>query len=263
MDQFVQMLSSFLRPRQETKSIAFSNYQASEVEALEDTDFQTFRNEIVKLLTASKAEQRKGAISPSKNSISNSIRGQCNFYICATDFSPSTATSISCKEIHLNHPRDSDASKSVNQPAQQRQVATKEQHPPREQPTSLIVFDNQQARPSRLLTFTLTLRKHHQLPLLQAKKINTTCKAFQAFFTPRSRFHHTTHNNKLPLFQPPPHSKSISRNQPSLSLLCSKLILNSSSCRTTTLVYNQSFSIPLLSSIKRSFLGPPESSKNN
>ena len=64
MDQFAQMktmLSSFLRPRKETTRTAFCNYLASEVEALEDRDFQTFRNEAVKLLSdiQSRAEEKE------------------------------------------------------------------------------------------------------------------------------------------------------------------------------------------------------------
>ena len=50
MDQFAQMkimLSSFLGPSLETTRTAFCNYLASEVEALEDRDFQTFRNKDV------------------------------------------------------------------------------------------------------------------------------------------------------------------------------------------------------------------------
>ena len=47
MDQFAQMktmLSSFLGLRQESTRIAFCNYLTSEVEVLEERDFQTFRN---------------------------------------------------------------------------------------------------------------------------------------------------------------------------------------------------------------------------
>ena len=63
MDQFSQMrtiLSSFLRQKQETTKTAFCNYLASEVEALGDKDFQTFRNEAVKLISSiqSRAEER-------------------------------------------------------------------------------------------------------------------------------------------------------------------------------------------------------------
>ena len=63
MDQFTQMitmLSSFLGQKQETTThTVFCNYLASEVEGLDERDFQTFRNEAVKLLSTiqSKAEE--------------------------------------------------------------------------------------------------------------------------------------------------------------------------------------------------------------
>ena len=55
MDQFAlmsTMLPSFLRPMEETTRTAVCNYLASEVVGLEDKDFQTFRNEAVKLLSS-------------------------------------------------------------------------------------------------------------------------------------------------------------------------------------------------------------------
>ena len=46
------MLSPFLRQKQETTThTGFCNYLASEVEGLEEKDFQTFRNEAVELLS--------------------------------------------------------------------------------------------------------------------------------------------------------------------------------------------------------------------
>ena len=54
MDPFIRMktmLSSFLGPRQDTITAAFCNYLASEVDALEERDFQTLRNQAVKLLS--------------------------------------------------------------------------------------------------------------------------------------------------------------------------------------------------------------------
>ena len=64
MDQFAQMktmLSSFVGPGQETTRTAFCIYLASEVEALENRDFQTSRNKAVKLLSSiqSKADERR------------------------------------------------------------------------------------------------------------------------------------------------------------------------------------------------------------
>ena len=70
MDQFAQMrtmLSSFIGPKQETTRTAFCNYLASEVEALEDKDFQRFKNEAVKY-SKQHAEQsiRKEPSAPAK-----------------------------------------------------------------------------------------------------------------------------------------------------------------------------------------------------
>ena len=63
MDKFVQMkimLSVFLGPRQESTRTAFCNCLTSELEALEGSGFQTFRNEAVKLLSGmqSKSDER-------------------------------------------------------------------------------------------------------------------------------------------------------------------------------------------------------------
>ena len=52
------------------------------------------------------------------------------------------------------------------QPAQQIQVATKGQLQHIGQPTSFLVVDDQQARPTRQLTLTLTLVKHFKPPLV-------------------------------------------------------------------------------------------------
>ena len=52
MDKFAQMktmLTLFLGPRQETITKTFCNYLASEVKKLEESDFQTFINETIKL----------------------------------------------------------------------------------------------------------------------------------------------------------------------------------------------------------------------
>ena len=133
------MLSSFLGPRQETIRTAFCNYLASEMEILEDRDFQRFRNEAVKLLSG-------------------------------------IQSMAECKGIHPNHPRGSDASKPGHPTSSAEPSGIKGQLQPRGQPTSFIV-DHQQAGPSRPLTFTLTPAKHfnpHQLPPPQAKKVNTT-----------------------------------------------------------------------------------------
>ena len=84
---------------------------------------------------------------------------KCNFNVCATDIS--TATSSAEREYILTIPETQMPASQVIQPAQQSQVATKgQQQQTRGQPTSFLVIDNQQAVPSRPLTFTLMLMKH-------------------------------------------------------------------------------------------------------
>ena len=53
------MLSSFVMQKQEKTFTAFCNYLVSEMEGLEEKDFQTFRSDTVKLLSSiqSKAEE--------------------------------------------------------------------------------------------------------------------------------------------------------------------------------------------------------------
>ena len=111
---------------------------------------------------------------------------------------------------------------------QQSQVANKGQQPPRGQPTSFIVFDNQQAGPSRLVTFTLTSIKHFNPPSVASatgEESQHNISGLSGFFenlqsvmtyrlTSHSCFHHPT-NNKLPLLQPQLYCKNISSNQPS------------------------------------------------
>ena len=113
--QFVEMrimLSSFLGQKQKTTRTAFCNYLASEVEVLEDKGFQTFRNEAVKLLSSiqTRADEREPSAPPA-TSTDTFTKLKCNFNICATNISTTTATSTSCTGIHVNHPRDSDAFK--------------------------------------------------------------------------------------------------------------------------------------------------------
>ena len=113
MDQFTQMrnmLLLFLGQKQETSYTAFCNNLALEVEGLDEKDFQTFKNEAVSFLAAFKAEQKNMVISPTATDSFTKLK--CNFNICASDISLATAASSSCKGLHLNHPRDSEACKS-------------------------------------------------------------------------------------------------------------------------------------------------------
>ena len=102
MNQLAQMktmLSSFLGPRQETTRTAFCNYLASEVEALEDKDVQTFRNETVKLLSSIQSRADERNCDPSTSA-------QMQFqYLCHRHFHSHSIQH--CQGIHLNHPRDS------------------------------------------------------------------------------------------------------------------------------------------------------------
>ena len=119
MKQLAQMktvLSSFLRPKQETTRTTFCSYLVSEEEDLGDTDFQTLRNESVKLSSSiqSRAEERTHQPQhPQQPTLSSS----------------SSATSI---YVLLTFQQ----SLQVIQPAQQSQVAPREQQQPRGQPTS-------------------------------------------------------------------------------------------------------------------------------
>ena len=48
---------------------------------------------------------------PTATAPDNFTKLKLNFNICATDISTATAARTSCKGIHLNHPRDTDAFK--------------------------------------------------------------------------------------------------------------------------------------------------------
>ena len=108
MDQFAQMqsiLSSFLRLREETARTPFCNYLAPDVEALEDRDFQTFRNKAVKLLGGiqSRAEERTyQPLPPHQHTLSRSS---------SATFTTAIATSTRWSGKHLNYSRDSDITK--------------------------------------------------------------------------------------------------------------------------------------------------------
>ena len=178
---------------------------------------------------------------------------------------------------------------------QQSQVATKEQQQPRGQLTSFLVVDDQQAGPTRLLTFTMTPKKHFNPPSVASatgEESQHNILGLSSFFGNLQSVMSYQQINTPQLFSPPDlhqpaaspitartsaatsaasaslqsstavfttrpastshlsnHSKNISSNQCSLSLLCSHPMPNSNSSRTTTLYYNRSFSGPLLSNI--------------
>ena len=97
----------FLGSRQETFRTDFCNHQTSEVEALEERDFQMFRNEAVKLLSGiySRAEE---TVSPSNLHFVGApmpLPPMCH------RLSAATATKTRCQEIHLDCSRNPDTSK--------------------------------------------------------------------------------------------------------------------------------------------------------
>ena len=79
MDQFTQiktmvtMLSSFLGQKQETTTCAaFCNYLSSEVEGIEEKDFQTFKNKAVKLLSNIQSRAKECGRQPQQQTLSRS-----------------------------------------------------------------------------------------------------------------------------------------------------------------------------------------------
>ena len=112
----------------------------------------------------------------------------------------------------------------IIQPAQQGQVTPREQQLPRGQPTSFIVVDNQQSRPSRPLTFTLTLMKHFNPPSIASstgEESSHNISGCSIFFwnlqsvmsycqITTSQSFSPSAPHQLPLLQPPPCSKNSS-----------------------------------------------------
>ena len=164
------------------------------------------------------------------------------------------------REYILTIPETQMPASQVIQPAQQSQVAAKgQQQQSRGQPTSLPVVKHQQAGPSRQLSFTLTLTKQFKPPSVasgtgEERQHNTSglsglfgnlpsVLSYQQINTPQP----FSPPDTLSLFQPP--MCSYSSSQPSLSLLHSQPMPNSSSSRNTALVSSWSFPGPMLSNI--------------
>ena len=59
--QIKTILTFFLDPRQETPQTALCNYLATEVENLDERNFQTFRNEIMKFLSGVQNQSQESA----------------------------------------------------------------------------------------------------------------------------------------------------------------------------------------------------------
>ena len=130
------------------------------VHSSEDRDFQTFINKAVKLLTSiqSKAEDRGHQPQQSQQHTLSRSSSAASTFVTHTFEQPQESTPAA-REYIITIPETQMPARQAIQTAQQTQVATKGQQQPRGQPTSFLVVDNQQAGPSRLLTFTLTLTK--------------------------------------------------------------------------------------------------------
>ena len=167
MNHFTQirtMLSSFVGQKQETTGTAYCNHPASEVEGLKDTDFQTFRNEAVKLLSSipSRAQGRgRQPQQPQQQTLSQDLVQLQHLYHRHFNSHSNQPQG----EYILTIPETQMLATQVIQTSQQSQVATKGQkQQSRGHLTSFLVIDNQQAGPSRPLTFTLTLTKQFNPP---------------------------------------------------------------------------------------------------
>ena len=120
------MLSSCLRQKQKTTRTAFSNYLASEVEGLEEKDFQTFRNEAVKLLSniQSRAEECGRQVQqPQQQTFSRSSSTISTFVLHT--FQQPQQPAPAAREYILTIPEMHTS--QVILPAQQSQVVTKGQ----------------------------------------------------------------------------------------------------------------------------------------
>ena len=143
MDQFTQMrtmLSSFLGQKQETTTCtAFCNYLASEVEELEEKEFQTFINEVVKLLSKHAKQGRRTWSAATETDTFMKLSATARFL-------PQTfqQTAPAAKEYILIIPETQMPSSQVIEPALQSQVVIKgQQQQSPGQPTSFLVIDDQ------------------------------------------------------------------------------------------------------------------------
>ena len=182
------------------------------------------------------------------------MKFKCNCNICAIDISKSTTTSTSCKGIHLNHPTDSDASKPghPNRPAEPSGHQKGQQQQSRGQSISFVVADNQQAEPSRPLTFTLTpMNQFNPLSVVSAPDAEShdSISGLSGFFwnLPSTFFGNILSVLSYQQIGTPQLTGCLSSNHHRTA--AAKQQPNSSSSRTTALASNQSFSGPHLSNI--------------
>ena len=190
-------------------------------------------------------QPQQHTLSRSSCTTSTFVSHLCN--IC--DVSTIAAASTSYKGIHLNNPRDSEACKPDHltrsaEPRGNERTAAQS----RGQLTFFLVVDNQQAGPSRPLTFTLMPKKHFNSPSsATGEEYQHNISGLSSFFgnlqsvmsyqqiDNHSFFHKMTCQDQPPLLQPPLPSLN-------LILLRSQATSNSSRSRTTAFASNQSFS---------------------
>ena len=107
MDQFTQMrsmVSLFLGQKQETTThTVFCNYLGSEVEGLEDRDFQTFRNEAVKLLSNIQSKAEEHGRQPQHQTLSRSSSTASTFV--THTFQQPQQQAPAAREYISRHPR--------------------------------------------------------------------------------------------------------------------------------------------------------------
>ena len=129
MDQFTwmsTMLSLFLREKQEKIYTYFGSYLTSEVEDLEEKDFQAFRNDAVKLLSSIQSMAEECGHQPQQPQQLTLSRGSS----ATSTFVPQTLQqpqqpAPAPREYILTIPETRMPASQVIQPTQQSQVATR------------------------------------------------------------------------------------------------------------------------------------------
>ena len=104
-------LSSFLGQKQETTHTAFCNNLVWEMEGLEEKEFQTFRNEAVKLLISIQSRAEELGRQPQQPQQQTLLNSSATSTFVPQTFQPPQQPAPATRGIHLNHPRDSDTCK--------------------------------------------------------------------------------------------------------------------------------------------------------
>ena len=179
MDQFTQIktiLSSFLQQMQETKThTAFCNYPESEVEGLEENDFQTFRNKVVKLLcnVQRKAEKHGRQLQQAQQQTLPRSSSATLTFVPQT-FQQPQQPAPAARECILTIPETQMPLSQVIQPAQQSQ-----QQQSRGQPTPFLVIDDQKAGASRPLDTVEALQPSISCPCYRRRKPTQHIRTFK------------------------------------------------------------------------------------